>query len=820
MGKSRIVVVSSGTVFTSSGDVHGPTLRRMLERGFSRLADVADPAEAIRAFFRPEDRIGIKINTIGGRRISTRPDLALPFAAWISEKVIPSANVLVWDRTNRELKEAGFKLSAGTGRPRVFGTDTDGLGYAAALVAHRSIGSLFSTIQQDFATASVSLAILKDHGLAGVTAGMKNYFGAVHNPNKYHDGGCDPYVAEIFDSPPVRGKHRLSILDCLTVQYHKGPSFTPNGPRGTAPWSSARIPWPRTRRAGGSSKACGRKRDSPPWPRKKGNRIILRPRNAWGWEKRIRTTSTLSRSESEMDRRRFIRNCAGGGIVLGTSLPSICLDLAAFGEEPNLSRFEARYYRKLPDRETECLLCPRLCKLGDKERGYCGVRENQGGTYYSLVYGKACTLNADPVEKKPFFHFLPGTNALSLATAGCNVNCRFCQNWQISQVRPEQVKHFDLPPGTIAGLAGRYRCPSVAFTYTEPVVFFEYMQDAARENRNQHVRSLVVTGGHIMPEPLADLLKVVDAIKIDLKAFSEKFYDEYVRGKLEHGSRIDPDRGKERGLARSRLPCHSDPQRRSRGDPGDEPMAARGGGPGRSSPFFPFPADVSDEKPPSDSPGDAGKGQGDRPGRGAPLRLYRKRPGTRSRKYLLSLLPQGSHRQERIRDPDQRNPQGEMRPLRRSHSGDMGLTANLPALVMGFLAAAFQIFLLREFSVHFFGNELTFGFVLASWLLWSGLGSLTAPRFRAPRETLDRFYYIAILLFVGSLVILRFSRFPLGIRPGEITGPAPALCLPWGSAFSPPSPWGFSSFSTPGEPEATSRESIFSNRWEPRSAPW
>ncbi len=227
MGKSRIVVVSSGTVFSSSGDVHGPTLRRMLERGFSRLADVADPAEAIRAFFRPEDRIGIKINTIGGRRISTRPDLALPFAAWISEKVVPSANVLVWDRTNRELKEAGFKLSAGTGRPRVFGTDTDGMGYAADLITHQSIGSLFSTIQQDFATVSVSLAILKDHGLAGVTAGMKNYFGAVHNPNKYHDGGCDPYVAEIFDSPPVRSKHRLSILDCLTVQYHKGPSFHP-----------------------------------------------------------------------------------------------------------------------------------------------------------------------------------------------------------------------------------------------------------------------------------------------------------------------------------------------------------------------------------------------------------------------------------------------------------------------------------------------------------------------------------------------------------------------------------------------------------------
>lgn len=233
-----------------------------------------------------------------------------------------------------------------------------------------------------------------------------------------------------------------------------------------------------------------------------------------------------------MKRRQFIRNAAGAGLVIGTGLPALCSNLYAFSEKGNLSHVEARYYKKYPDREIECELCPRVCRLGDKERGYCGVRENQGGTYYTLVYGKACSLNIDPIEKKPFFHFLPGTNALSVATAGCNVNCKFCQNWEISQVRPEQVDNTDLPPEVIAAQAERYACPSIAYTYTEPVVFYEYMYDTAVEARRKRVRSVVVTGGHIKPEPLRDLLGVVDAIKIDLKGFSQDFYTEYVRGEL------------------------------------------------------------------------------------------------------------------------------------------------------------------------------------------------------------------------------------------------------------------------------------------------
>lgn len=234
-----------------------------------------------------------------------------------------------------------------------------------------------------------------------------------------------------------------------------------------------------------------------------------------------------------MERRQFFKSLAGSSLLLGTHAGDFLSDLFAFQETADLSRVEARYYKKLPDREIECQLCPRQCKLGDKERGYCGVRENMGGTYYTLVYGKPCAVNVDPIEKKPFFHFLPGTASLSLATAGCNVNCKFCQNWQISQVRAEQVRPLDLPPLAVVASALKYGCPSISYTYTEPVVFFEYMYDTSVEARKKGARNCVVSGGHINREPLLDLVEVVDAIKIDLKAFNQDFYTNYVRGELQ-----------------------------------------------------------------------------------------------------------------------------------------------------------------------------------------------------------------------------------------------------------------------------------------------
>jgi pyruvate formate lyase activating enzyme len=193
---------------------------------------------------------------------------------------------------------------------------------------------------------------------------------------------------------------------------------------------------------------------------------------------------------------------------------------------------EAKYYQKLPHRKIKCVLCPRECVIDDRERGYCGVRENRGGTYYSLVHSRVCAAHIDPIEKKPFFHVYPGTLAFSIATAGCNVNCKMCQNWDISQVRPEQVDSRYLPPDQVASLARQNGCRSIAYTYSEPVIFYEYMLDTADAGRAAGVRSVVVSGGYIQQDPLKELCRHVDAIKVDLKAFSQKFYTEIVNGEL------------------------------------------------------------------------------------------------------------------------------------------------------------------------------------------------------------------------------------------------------------------------------------------------
>ncbi|HYA48502.1 MAG TPA: DUF362 domain-containing protein [Burkholderiales bacterium] len=227
MARSRVVIIKAAGGVDPGVPSDGPKLRRMFQRGFALLTGEREDRSAVMSVFRPADRLGIKVNTIGGRAISTRPEVSLALAGWLAASGLADRNILVWDRTNRELRDAGYRLSRGPGGPQVFGTDADGAGYGGELVAHLNVGSLFSKIQSDFATASISLAILKDHGLAGVTAGMKNYFGAIHNPNKYHDFHCDPFVAEVFDAPPVKAKHRLSILDALVVQYHRGPSFHP-----------------------------------------------------------------------------------------------------------------------------------------------------------------------------------------------------------------------------------------------------------------------------------------------------------------------------------------------------------------------------------------------------------------------------------------------------------------------------------------------------------------------------------------------------------------------------------------------------------------
>ncbi|MFH1891518.1 MAG: AmmeMemoRadiSam system radical SAM enzyme [Candidatus Zixiibacteriota bacterium] len=239
-----------------------------------------------------------------------------------------------------------------------------------------------------------------------------------------------------------------------------------------------------------------------------------------------------------MRRRSFIKRvgataglmCAGGHIcdVICGSLENAY----AFGYTDPLSDVEARYYKKLEEDIIQCQLCPRECTVSDVERGFCGVRENQKGVYKTLVYNRACSMNIDPIEKKPLFHFRPGTTAFSIATAGCNVNCKFCQNWNISQVRPEQVQNIELTSDEIAAECIERNIPTVAYTYSEPVIFYEYMYDTAVRTRRDKIRNVVITGGYIQEKPLLELLEVVDAVKVDLKSFSEQYYKDIVNGEL------------------------------------------------------------------------------------------------------------------------------------------------------------------------------------------------------------------------------------------------------------------------------------------------
>jgi pyruvate formate lyase activating enzyme len=191
---------------------------------------------------------------------------------------------------------------------------------------------------------------------------------------------------------------------------------------------------------------------------------------------------------------------------------------------------DKNYHQKQPI--VKCLLCAQECVLKNGERGRCRARINQNGVLKSLVYGRPAAIHVDPIEKKPFYHFLPGTNAFSLGTAGCPLSCRFCQNWEISQARPEDIRTSLYSPEEIVSSAGRRRCPVIAFTYNEPTVFIEYLTDIARQGRKQQVKSVLVSCGFMNSRPLEEMCEVLDAIKIDLKGFSPDFYRDVCRAEL------------------------------------------------------------------------------------------------------------------------------------------------------------------------------------------------------------------------------------------------------------------------------------------------
>jgi uncharacterized protein (DUF362 family) len=225
MANSRVIIIRKKGFLSPNRIPDLNSLIRMFKRGFSLLDKQGDYKIFLRNLLKPDDQIGIKINTLGGKSLSTRPEVPQGLTSLLIESGIPSKNIIIWDRTNRELKIAGYRLNMNKKGVKIFGTDSRGLGYEQDLTSHLNIGSRFSSIQSRIVTASISLAIVKDHGLAGVTAGLKNYFGAIHNPNKYHDSNCNPYIAELFSADSIWKKHRISILDALLIQYHRGPAY-------------------------------------------------------------------------------------------------------------------------------------------------------------------------------------------------------------------------------------------------------------------------------------------------------------------------------------------------------------------------------------------------------------------------------------------------------------------------------------------------------------------------------------------------------------------------------------------------------------------
>ena len=192
-----------------------------------------------------------------------------------------------------------------------------------------------------------------------------------------------------------------------------------------------------------------------------------------------------------------------------------------------------RYWRALDDGRVQCDLCPRLCKLHEGQRGLCFVRARQDGRIVLTTYGRSSGFCVDPIEKKPLNHFLPGTPVLSFGTAGCNLACRFCQNWDISKSREIDTLADAASPETVARAAQRLGCRSVAFTYNDPVIFHEYAIDVAQACREVGVRTVAVTAGYVCPEPRAEFFAHMDAANVDLKAFTERFYKRICSGQLQ-----------------------------------------------------------------------------------------------------------------------------------------------------------------------------------------------------------------------------------------------------------------------------------------------
>jgi uncharacterized protein (DUF362 family) len=225
--KSKVVVVKSAKVISSSGKVDQSLLSEMVKTGLCKLTLESRSEDAFRHFFSPQDQVGLKVNCLAGKMASTHPEMALVCANLLKDSGIKARDIIIWDRSASELQEVGFPLNSNGDGFRCLGTDSPGIGYSEDLVDYMNIGSLLSRILDEYISAQLNLPVLKDHGLSGITCSLKNSFGVIHNPNKYHDNGCDPFIADLNALPQIRDKQKLVICDAMRVQCNGGPSYHP-----------------------------------------------------------------------------------------------------------------------------------------------------------------------------------------------------------------------------------------------------------------------------------------------------------------------------------------------------------------------------------------------------------------------------------------------------------------------------------------------------------------------------------------------------------------------------------------------------------------
>ncbi len=239
----------------------------------------------------------------------------------------------------------------------------------------------------------------------------------------------------------------------------------------------------------------------------------------------------MSSKEFDISKRVFLKKCLAlsAGIVC---LPREALMQGFIDEEQGIYKKLALFQEETP-RGIMCRICPNECVLKEGETSKCNNRRVHNSKLWTMAYGNPCSVNIDPVEKKPLYHFFPGSRAYSIATAGCNLVCLNCQNWTISQISPDKTRNYDLMPEKVVSESVKSACRSIAYTYSEPVTFYEYTFETASLARKAGVKNIVKSNGYINPEPLKKLCTVADAANIDLKSFNESTYLRLTGGKLQ-----------------------------------------------------------------------------------------------------------------------------------------------------------------------------------------------------------------------------------------------------------------------------------------------